>query len=119
MSDDKQQTITPERQALAGQVAGVFNSIHQFLTTLKHKSETGETLLTEHLRQAHAKVEEAGFWAVKHVLMHGTPAAAAPAAPPVETPAPLGVVDPPQSLPTNDGGTPSDSIYRFPRAPLK
>jgi hypothetical protein len=113
VSDDKQQTITPERQAMAGQVAGVFNSIHQFLGTLKHKNEAGETLLTEQLRHAHAKVEEAGFWAVKHVLLHGTPApaAAAPTAPAAnDTPAPIGVVDPPQPLPTNDGGTPSESI---------
>lgn len=109
MSDDKQQTITPEKQIMAGQVASVFNSIHQFLGTLKHKNEAGETLLTEHLRQAHARIEEAGFWAVKHVLTHGTPKAAANDSAPSETPAPLGVVDPPQDLPTSNGGTPAEN----------
>jgi len=87
---DQQSTITVRRQQAASQVAAVFASLHQFLETLKHKTEAGESIMTEQLRHAHARIEEAGTWAVKHVLTFGTPKADAPPAPATEAP-----IDPP------------------------
>jgi hypothetical protein len=75
MTND-QQTITPEKHQAASQVAALFNSIHGFLETLKHVDENGNKLMSEQLRHAHARIEEAGTWAVKHVLVFGAPKAA-------------------------------------------
>jgi hypothetical protein len=100
------QTITPERQQAAQQIGAVFNSLHEYLHTLEHKAEDGEAMLTKHLEFAHQRIDEAAMWTIKHVLTFGTPPkAAAPEAPPAapaanETPAPIGVVDPAQALPT-------------------
>ena len=118
MTTDAQQTITPEKQQAAAQVGGLFNSLHSFLETLKHTDANGNKLMSEQLRNAHARIEEAGTWAVKHVLVFGPPPAPPKAdAPandepgeqvPVDAPAPLGVIDPSQSLPTaNASGTES------------
>jgi len=132
------QTITPERQMAAAQVAGVFNSIHQYLGSLQLANEAGEALMTEQLRNAHARIEEASFWAVKHVLNWGVPpkpkaeetasaaGEAAPAAVPAETAtgtdatasaAPASDATEPaapsataDTLPTADAGTPTESV---------
>lgn len=71
--------ITPERQIAAQQVGSVFGSLHAYLDSLKTKNEAGERLMTEQMRNAHARIEEAGHWAVKHVLTFGVPPAADPA----------------------------------------
>lgn len=114
MSEAQQQTITPERQIAAQQVGAVFNSLHEYLRTLEPKDPEGRSTLTQQLIFAHCRVDEAAMWAIKSVLTFGIPpraaqpeaptAAAAPAAndapavePAVETPAPIGVVDPPQT----------------------
>ena len=69
--------LTPETTAAAAQIAGMFNSLHKFLDTLKHADAKGDLLMTEHMRNAHTKIEEASFWAVKHVLTFGMPKAPA------------------------------------------
>jgi hypothetical protein len=93
--------ISPQRQIKAAEVASVFNPIHAYLETLQPiNPTTGEPGLTEALRQAHCKIEEASFWAVQSVLKFGTAPAtthapaddenpgkeAAPAAPPPDAP---------------------------------
>lgn len=85
------QTITPERQAAAAQVASVFNSLHAYVSTLQFKNEEGEPLTTQPLEYVRKSIEEASFWAVKHVLSFGVPpvaAAPAPAEPAAPTPPP-------------------------------
>jgi hypothetical protein len=126
MSEAQQaQTITPERQIAAQQVGAVFNSLHEYLRSLEPKDPEGRTTLTKQLEFAHCRVDEAAMWAIKSVLTYGipprpTPAAAEPAAPEAtaandapapatETPAPIGVVDPPQSLPT-DSASGTESV---------
>lgn len=95
-----QQTITPERQIAASQVGNISNSFHQYLNTLMHSNEAGEKLTSQPLEYARMFLEMCSFWAIKHVLMHGpVPQPAAndtPVAPPSETPAPIGTIDPPQ-----------------------
>jgi hypothetical protein len=86
-TDQQQQTITPERQIAAQQVGAVFASLHRYLDSLKLVDDNGQLLMTEQLRNAHARVEESGFWAVKHVLTFGVPAKAPPAAPAEPSPA--------------------------------
>jgi hypothetical protein len=81
--------ISPQRQIKAAEVASVFNPIHAYLETLQPiNPTTGEPGLTEALRQAHCKIEEASFWAVQSVLKFGTAPATthAPAAPPPDAP---------------------------------
>lgn len=115
------QTITPERQIAASQIGQVFNSIHEYLSTLMHADADGRRLTSQPMEFARKAIEEASFWAIKHVLMHGVPAAPAaandpnqPAAdsqPAAETPAPIGVVDPvqpPVALPTDGPITEAD-----------
>lgn len=115
----QQQTITPERQIAASQVGAVFNSLHEYLRTLEPKDAEGRSTLTQQLIFAHCRVDEAAMWAIKSVLTYGIPpqpkpaavpnqpaadsqpAAANDAPPASETPAPIGVVDPPQALPDN------------------
>lgn len=70
------QTITPERQIAGAQVGTVFNSVHEYLSTLMHSNDAGQRLTSQPLEYARKAVEEASFWAIKHVLMHG------PVAPP-------------------------------------
>jgi hypothetical protein len=115
MSEAQAQTITPERQIAASQVGAVFNSLHEYLRTLEPKDAEGRSTLTQQLIFAHCRVDEAAMWAIKSVLTYGIPPRpaqpAAPAAndaptadaaaPASETPAPIGVVDPPQALPDN------------------
>ena|SRR5579863_440905 len=120
MTPSQPETITPERQIAASNVGAVFTSVHEYLHTLMHKNEDGVRLTSQPLEYARKALEEASFWSIKHVLMHGAPKPAAandkqaqdvPAGPdaPV-TPASIGIVDPPQSLPTDNGGTPSESM---------
>jgi hypothetical protein len=79
------QTITPERQQAAAQIGQVFNSMQQYLTTLMQTNEAGERLTSQPMEYARKGVEEASFWAIKHVLMHGVPAAPKqPEAPPAD-----------------------------------
>jgi hypothetical protein len=85
------QNVTPERQIAATQVASVFASIHNYIATLQHKDEQGNALMTEFLRNAHARVKEASLWAIEHVLAFGpvpTPLPAANEANPVINDAP-------------------------------
>ena len=84
MTDNTAPQIPVDRQVAASQVGAVFNSIHQFLESLKTKNEAGETLTSEQMKNAHERIEEASFWAVKHVLMYGIAAPLTPAAPPVD-----------------------------------
>lgn len=106
MSETQPQTITPERQIAAAQVGAVFNSIHQYLATLQHVDAEGNRVMTKQLEQAHIRVDEASFWAIRHALTFGIPSppkpaanddaakpAAEAAAPAAETPAPIGEVD--------------------------
>lgn len=93
--------IPQDRQIAASQVGAVFNSIHQFLESLKGKNEAGETLTSEQMRTAHERVEEASFWAVKHVLIYGVPAPLAPAAPASDAP-------PPDAPPSDFDTTPTE-----------
>ena len=86
MSEVKPHTITPEIQIGAQRVAAIFQSMHQFLDSLKHKGENDMLLMSEQLRNAHARIEEAAQWAVKHVLTFGIPAQ--PEAPNVAAPDP-------------------------------
>lgn len=69
------QTIAPERQLASQQVGAVFNSLHTFVQTLRPKDADGNQVMTAELGNAHTKIEEAAFWAVKSVLAHGTPRA--------------------------------------------
>jgi hypothetical protein len=71
------QTITPERQTAAAQVGQVMNSVHQYLSTLMHANSDGQKLTSQPLEYARQHIEEASFWAVKHVLTYGMPAAPA------------------------------------------
>lgn len=87
------QTINPERQIAAAEVAAVFNSLHAYLSTLQFKDETGQALTTQQLEWSRKSVEEASLWAIKHVLFFGVPPKAAAPTPPADT-APV-VVDPP------------------------
>jgi hypothetical protein len=104
------QTITPERQIAASQVGAVFNSMHEYLRTLQPKDAEGNFINSKHLEFAHCRVDEAAMWAIKSVLAFGVPPRPTPAAPEQpaavpETPAPIGVVDPPQTaetLPTDN-----------------
>ncbi len=84
------QTVTPERQQAAAQIGQIFNSMHQYLSTLQHKDETGRVLTSAPMEYARKAVEEASFWAIKHVLMHGVPkqpaADSQPAAPSADAP---------------------------------
>jgi len=105
--------ISPERRAKAAQVAMTFNSVHDVLTSLYPiNPATGEPGLTEQLRIAHAKVEEANFWAVKSVLQFGTP----PVAPPAANDAASAASDLPDGTESNatagniDPPAPSDSV---------
>ena len=77
MSEQQQQTITPERQVAAQQVGAVFNSLHEYLMTLTPVNEAGERLMVKQLEYAHARIDEAAMWAIKSVLTYGTPLAAA------------------------------------------
>jgi hypothetical protein len=114
------QTITPERQIAASQVGAVFNSMHEYLRALQPKDAEGNAILSKHLEFAHCRVDEAAMWAIKSVLAFGVPPRPAPAAAPpadaaansegaeaaktdatadtTNTPAPIGVVDPPQDF---------------------
>ncbi len=98
------QTITPERQLAAQQIGIVFNSVQQYLQGLAHATEDGKLILTEPLNDARKKLQEASYWAIQHVLVFGAPAPSQPAADsqPAEAPAPIGEVDPPQTLPTDN-----------------
>jgi hypothetical protein len=80
VTDQKPQTITPERQQAAAQIGAVFNSLHEYITTLMHSNEAGARLTSQPLEYARKAVEEASFWTIKHVLMHGTSPKPAPAA---------------------------------------
>jgi hypothetical protein len=106
------QTITPERQQAAAQIGQVFNSLQEYLTTLMHSNAEGQRLTSQPLEYSRKAVEEASFWAIKHVLMHGVPPKpkAANEQPATETPAPIGEVDAAAPLPTDNGGTPAESI---------
>jgi hypothetical protein len=73
VTEQTPQTITPERQIVANQVAGVFNSISQYLTTIAHAAENGDKILTKELDAAFHRLQEASFWAIRHVLNHGVP----------------------------------------------
>jgi hypothetical protein len=67
------QTITPERQVAAAQIGSVFNSLHEYLNTLQHKNDDGQRLTSVPMEHARKAIEEASFWAIKHVLMYGIP----------------------------------------------
>lgn len=67
------QTITPERQQAAAQIGQVFNSMHEYLSTLMHTNPDGQRLTSQPMEYARKALEEASFWAIKHVLMHGIP----------------------------------------------
>ena len=111
MSEAQAQTITPERQIAAQQVGAVFNSMHEYLRSLEPKDAEGRSTLTQHLIFAHCRVDEAAMWAIKSVLTYGLPPKeAANEAPAPAAPAPIGVVDPAQALPTDNGGTPAESV---------
>ncbi len=82
---------SPERQMAAAQVAQMFNSVHQFINSIKQVDPDGNPIMSEHLRNCHARLDEAGHWAVRHVLTYGVPPAPPPAAaaePEVVVPAP-------------------------------
>jgi hypothetical protein len=109
VSDNGPQTVTPERQTAAANVATVFNSVHNFLNSLQHVRDDGTRMTTVALDAARIRIEEASFWAVKHVLAVGIPAAP-PAVAPSDTPAPLGEVDPPQAPLPTDNATGTESV---------
>jgi hypothetical protein len=74
----EQQTVTPERQIAASQVGAVFNSMHEYLRSLEPKKldeSTGNPMsfLTEQLKFAHCRIDEAAMWAIKSVLTFGVP----------------------------------------------
>lgn len=73
MTEPTPQTVTPERQQAAAQIGQIFNSMHGYLSTLQHKNEAGQALTSTPMEYARKAVEEASFWAIKHVLMHGVP----------------------------------------------
>lgn len=113
MTPAQPQTITPQNQIAAQQIGAVFNSLHAYLQTLQHAQDDGQLLMSKQLEIAHMHVDDAGHWAIKHVLTFGPPPtkAAAPPDPsandkqraPADVAAPLGVVDPPQApLPTDN-----------------
>lgn len=100
-------TITPTRQQDAAAVGAIFNTMQNYLQSLCHEGEEeGKLILTEAINDARKKLQEASYWAIQHVLMNGLPPAKA--APPTpseganDTPAPLGVVDPPQTIPAGN-----------------
>lgn len=93
--------ITPARQIAASVVGATFNSLHQYLESLQHTNEQGQALTTTPLQYAHQRLEEASFWAVKHVLMFGPP----PKPDQSATPAPASV-DPP-TQPTDGSVNPA------------
>jgi hypothetical protein len=107
----EQAAIPPERQIAAAQVGAVFNSLHEYLRSLEPKlpdPTSGELrpALTEQLKFAHCRIDEAAMWAIKSVLTFGTsPPAAAPA------PAPAPAADP---TPTGSDAlpptTPAESV---------
>ncbi len=74
----EKQTISPERQMAAAQIGQVFNSMHDYLSTLLHKNDKGERLTSQPMEYARKAIEEGSFWAIKHVLMHGVPKPEAP-----------------------------------------
>lgn len=77
------QPISVERQIKAAQVANVFNPIHGYLASLYPVNPaSGNPEMTEQLRNAHTRIEEASFWAIQSVLKFGTQQPPAPAAPP-------------------------------------
>jgi hypothetical protein len=80
MTNPAPQTITPERQQAAAQVGQVFNSVHEYLSTLMHANADGQKLTSQPMEFARKAAEEASFWAIKHVLQFGVPAAPKPAA---------------------------------------
>lgn len=80
-----QNTITPEKQASASNAGRIFASMHEYLDSLKFKDADGNSLTSEQLRNAHARIEEAGTWAVKHILIFGVP----PQPKPTEAEAPV------------------------------
>jgi hypothetical protein len=110
----QQVAITPERNAAANKVAAVFNSLDNFLHTLAHDVEGGGKVYSKYLENAIMRLSEAANHTIKHVLMFGEPVRqpvakeppapssnddnAKEAAPVSETPAPIGVVDPPQAV---------------------
>lgn len=85
MTNDKPQAqaISPARQIKAAQVASVFNPMHGYLASLYPiNPATGNPEMTEQLRNAHTRIEEASFWAIQSVLKFGTQQPPSPAAPP-------------------------------------
>ena len=52
--------IPQDRQIAASQVGAVFNSIHQFLESLKGKNEAGETLTSEELNRLRTAADRIG-----------------------------------------------------------
>ncbi len=92
------QTITPERQQAASQIGQVFNSLHAFVSTLQHKNDAGQALTTTPLEYARKAIEEASFWAIKHVLMYGMP------------PAPKAADEPPTGADAQPPTTPTESV---------
>jgi hypothetical protein len=110
----EQQAIPPERQIAASQVGVVFNSLHEYLRSLEPKlpdPTSGElrSALTEQLKFAHCRIDEAAMWAIKSVLTFGTsPPAAMPAPPAGPTP------PPPADEPTGSDAlpptTPAESV---------
>lgn len=89
---DGPQVVTPERQIAAAQNGSIFESMHAYLRTLQHTNEQGQLLTTTPLEYARKALEEASFWSIKHILLHGMPPAPKPAAnddsavPPPEAP---------------------------------
>jgi hypothetical protein len=106
----QQVAITPERNAAANKVASVFNSLDMFLHTLAHDGEQGGKVYSKYLENAIMRLSEAANHTIKHVLMFGEPVrkpiVKEPPAPSsnddnakeAATPAPIGEVDPPQSV---------------------
>lgn len=80
-NDPQPQTVTPERQIAATHIGAVFSQMHGYLQSLQSKDDKGQPILTAMLQNAHCRLEEAQFWAIKHALMFGVPTIAPPAAP--------------------------------------
>jgi hypothetical protein len=108
MTDQQQQTITPQRQAAAQQIGAVFNSMHEYLRGFEHKDEEGRPLLTKHLEFAHQRIDEAAMWAIKHALTYGVPAQ--PKQPESPTPA---ANDAPTETPLPAAGPESPDYGKF------
>lgn len=87
-NDPQPQTVTPERQIAAQRIGLVFSQTHGYLQSLQSKDDKGEPILTAMLQNAHCRLEEAQFWAIKHALMFGVPTIAPPAANDAPPPAP-------------------------------